>query len=158
MIRSDAACVVDEPLHTRGGVHGTSASRSVFRAAPAHIERLRMNHRADRWHSRDGRRVLPFRRGGSGPDALVHLHVPAGMSRECPERMCDAARCGAMPLCAPQLSVQPVVQLRRVLSKQTTDQRPRASRGAIIAALPIVEGAQQGNAERLTRRRLLCPS
>jgi hypothetical protein len=68
-----------------------------------------------RWHPLHGKRVPLFRRVGRGPDALVHLDVPAGMSRECPAWMCDAEHCRTMDLGAPQLSAQALIELRRVL-------------------------------------------
>ena len=99
-----------------------------------------------RWHPLHGQRVPLFRRVGRGADALVHLDVPAGISRECPAWMCDAAQCQEMDLGSPKLCLQALIELRRVLSDhqvKTFVRPPSAERSS--GPLPIVEGSGEAN-------------
>ncbi len=104
-----------------------------------------------RWHPLYGKRVPLFRRVGRGPDALVHLDVPAGMSRECPAWMCEAAVCRAMRLGSPQLSVQGLMELRRVLSESAAALPSLASSVERSSpSLPLVEESDEAKAETNT--------
>lgn len=110
-----------------------------------------------RWHPLYGKRVPLFRRVGRGRDALVHIDVPAGMSRECPAWMCESSVCQAMPIGRPELSVEGLIELWRVLTHRAGNntvgnERSSTSPPVVEESIDETKGKDNAKPTRLVAR------
>ena len=62
-----------------------------------------------------------YQRSGRGGREILYLEARAGISRELPAWMCDAAVCAAIVAGPAQVSIAALIELRAVLTARAVD-------------------------------------
>ena len=74
-----------------------------------------------RWHPLHGEQLRLCQRTGRGGREILYVEVRAGLSRELPAWMADAAVCTTMSLGPPQIGIDALNELRAVLTDHSRD-------------------------------------
>ena len=105
---------------------------------------------AYRWHPLHGQRLPVVRRRGRRGAEVIDVQIKSGVSREVPAWMTDEATCAAMSQGLPQVTVAALLDLRVVLSLDST--------GASLAESP--DGNNEQSEETIIKagKRTVLPS
>jgi hypothetical protein len=80
---------------------------------------------AYRWHPLHGERLRLYQRTRRDGREILYVEVGAGVSREVPAWMCDAAACGAISVGPPEIGIGTLNELRAVLTAHLPDSARR---------------------------------
>ncbi|MGA3402117.1 MAG: recombinase family protein [Acetobacteraceae bacterium] len=80
---------------------------------------------AYRWHPLHGERLRLYQRTRRDGREILYLEVRAGVSREVPAWMCDAAACAAISVGPPEIGIDALNELRAVLTAHLPDSARR---------------------------------